>query len=73
MAVFYYTLFSSYSGASLFEDNLYMLFNVAFAGLPIMLIGALDRDVSIDSILSTPKLYQNGRLGASALQMQSVE
>ena len=63
MIIFYYTLFSSYSGASMFEDNLYSLFNVTFAGLPIIAIGAFDRDVTASTALSKPKLYDDGRLG----------
>ena len=64
MTMFYYTFSNAYSGTSMYEDYTYSLFNVCFCGLPIIAIGALDRDLSVETIKKNPLLYREGRLGA---------
>ena len=66
MTMFYYTFSNAYSGTSLYEDYIYALFNVTFCGLPVIAIGALDRDLSIETVKKNPLLYREGRLGICA-------
>ena len=63
MTMFYYTFSNAYSGTSLYEDYVYALFNVTFCGLPVIAIGALDRDLTVETVEKNPLLYREGRLG----------
>jgi len=62
LLMFYYSFMSGYSGISLFEDKVRMTFNVILS-IPIIATGIFDRDVSDQTILDHPELYESGRLG----------
>lgn len=57
---FFYGTVSLFSGQPIYEDIIYQLANVLFTATPIIALGVLDRDVPVDSALSTPALYRDG-------------
>ena len=62
---FWFCLFNSWTGKSLYDRWSLASFNVAFTALPIMAVGLFDRDIDEKRILSLeqfPELYDAGRL-----------
>jgi magnesium-transporting ATPase (P-type) len=55
-----YSFFTAVSGASLYESWVYNGFNFIL-GLPIILFGVMDRDVSPEFALRWPQVYSTGR------------
>eukprot|EP00929_Paragymnodinium_shiwhaense_P083793 TRINITY_DN44759_c0_g1_i2.p1 TRINITY_DN44759_c0_g1~~TRINITY_DN44759_c0_g1_i2.p1 ORF type:complete len:1640 (+),score=354.07 TRINITY_DN44759_c0_g1_i2:149-5068(+) len=68
----YYTLYSGYSGTSLFEDMVWNSFNVVLA-MPIVATGIFDRDVNAKQALENPRLYETGRRGLDLNVKKMVE
>lgn len=60
LVIFFFTFYSGYSGGSLFEDNVFMMYNVALAA-PSVALGIFDRDRSISELLTDPSHYAVGR------------
>mmetsp|Transcript_6325 Transcript_6325/g.8296 ORF Transcript_6325/g.8296 Transcript_6325/m.8296 type:complete len:1313 (-) Transcript_6325:328-4266(-) len=58
--LFYFTWFDGWSGQSLYESYVYAGYNF-FLGMPILLLGVFDRDVSERTSLAYPNLYMSGR------------
>eukprot|EP01061_Rhynchopus_euleeides_P023410 TRINITY_DN380_c0_g5_i1.p1 TRINITY_DN380_c0_g5~~TRINITY_DN380_c0_g5_i1.p1 ORF type:complete len:1339 (+),score=528.07 TRINITY_DN380_c0_g5_i1:76-4092(+) len=61
---FWFCLFNSWTGKSLYDRWSLAAFNVAFTALPIMAVGVFDRDIESERILSLeqfPELYDLGR------------
>ena len=62
---FWFCLFNSFTGKSLYDRWSLAGFNVAFTAFPIIAVGVLDRDVSQERVLNMdqfPELYDIGRL-----------
>jgi phospholipid-translocating P-type ATPase (flippase) len=60
LVLFAYTFCSGYSGQSLFDDYIHSAYNLILAW-PVIAFGALDRDVSIKTLLKYNILYVSGR------------
>jgi len=51
---------SGFSGQKLYNDAMYQMFNLLHSGLPAILFGVLDQDVSKETSLQNPQLYKLG-------------
>lgn len=60
MTLFFFLFFSGFSGTSLYEDNIMAGYNF-FLGLPILILGLFDKDVSSAYVTSHPAMYASGR------------
>lgn len=60
MTLFFYSMYTGYSGTSLYEDNILAGYNF-FLGLPILVLGLLDKDVSANYAMNHPEMYISGR------------
>lgn len=49
--------FSSFSGITLYDSILYTIFNVVFTAVPPIVYACLEKDVSIESMMNYPELY----------------
>jgi phospholipid-transporting ATPase len=58
--LFFFLLYSGFSGTSLFEDNILAGYNF-FLGLPILTLGLFDKDISVEYAMATPQMYEVGR------------
>lgn len=63
MSMFYYTFFSGYSGQTMYESNIYGLYNIVLS-MPVIAFGIFDRDVPSAKLLAEPDLYAPGRTRA---------
>ncbi|XP_058070915.1 probable phospholipid-transporting ATPase 5 [Magnolia sinica] len=61
LTLFYYELYSSFSGEIPYNDWYMALFNVILTSLPVISLGVLEQDVSSDVCLQFPALYQQGQ------------
>ena len=60
---FWFTLFNNFTGQSLYDQWALSLYNVVFSTFPIIVLGALDRDVEMGRLLGVdqfPELYADG-------------
>ena len=62
--LFCYSVFTGFSGTSLFDSLMFSGFNVARASLAVLLFGIIDRDVSVRASLGCPALYRDGQVNA---------
>ncbi|XVF25350.1 hypothetical protein REPUB_Repub13aG0205600 [Reevesia pubescens] len=60
LTLFYYELYTSFSGEILYDDWYMTMFNVMLTSLPVIALGVLEQDVSSDVCLQFPALYQQG-------------
>ncbi|GMI93611.1 Aminophospholipid ATPase 5 [Hibiscus trionum] len=60
LTLFYYELYTSFSGEVLYDDWYMTMFNVILTSLPVIALGVLEQDVSSDICLQFPALYQQG-------------
>ncbi|XP_039061628.1 probable phospholipid-transporting ATPase 4 [Hibiscus syriacus] len=60
LTLFYYELYTSFSGEALYNDWYMTMFNVMLTSLPVIALGVLEQDVSSDICLQFPALYQQG-------------
>lgn len=67
--LFYYTLYSGYSGVSLFDSLLYNSYNIIL-GLPVLCFGIYDQNISNQIILENKHLY---RLGRERININTIE
>lgn len=58
--LFFYGFYSGFSGKSLFEDMVYSGYNF-FLGMPPLMIGMFDKDMSQRTMLRFKKVYMSGR------------
>ena len=58
--LFFFAFFSAFSGMSLFDDMVYSGYNF-FLGMPPLLIGMFDRDMSSRTVLRFNKVYMSGK------------
>ncbi|KAJ7969255.1 Phospholipid-transporting ATPase [Quillaja saponaria] len=61
LTLFYYQLYSSFSGEVTYDDWYMVLFNVILTSLPVISLGVLEQDVSSEVSLQFPALYQQGQ------------
>ncbi|GAB9472150.1 Phospholipid-translocating p-type flippase [Globisporangium polare] len=59
---FVYGCYCLYSGQSTYYDTLLQLFNICFTSLPVLYFAVLDKDISAQTLVLYPKLYQDGFL-----------
>ncbi len=60
LVIFAFAFYSGHSGQSLFEDNIYSLYNIILAW-PVVAFGVFDRDISEETLLKYNFLYLSGR------------
>lgn len=61
--LFYYCNYSGFSGTIYLDSIVFSGYNF-YLGMPIVMMGIWDKDVSVEAVLRHPKLaYQTGRLG----------
>ncbi|PIM99409.1 Phospholipid-translocating ATPase [Handroanthus impetiginosus] len=61
LTLFYYNIFTGFSGQDLYDDWYMTMFNVLLTSLPVLSVGVLEQDVSSDVCLKFPALYQQGQ------------
>ncbi|KAF9611561.1 hypothetical protein IFM89_033565 [Coptis chinensis] len=61
LTLFYYEIYTCFSGEVIYDDWYMVLFNVILTSLPVISLGVLDQDVSADVCLQFPALYQQGQ------------
>lgn len=57
---FFFGFFSLFSGQPIYFDGFYQTYNIFYTGLPILLFGIFDQDVSSKVTLANPALYREG-------------
>jgi phospholipid-transporting ATPase len=57
---FWFGFFNSFSGTTIYEQLLYVFFNVVFAFLPIFIYGIYDKQYSRTELLANSKIYEGG-------------
>ena len=60
-ALFLYNIYQGWSGTTLFASLLLMSYNVFFTGVPIVVYGFLEQDVSDANAIKHPQLYIPGQ------------
>ncbi|CAH1415133.1 unnamed protein product [Lactuca virosa] len=63
LTLFYYELYSKFSGDVLYDGWYMLMFNLFLTSLPVISLGVLEQDVSSDICLEFPALYQQGQKG----------
>ncbi|KAM7500349.1 hypothetical protein LguiA_024763 [Lonicera macranthoides] len=61
LTLFYFEVYTSFSGEVLYNDWYMVMFNVFLTSLPVISLGVLEQDVSSDVCLQFPALYQQGQ------------
>ncbi|EEY20423.1 phospholipid-transporting ATPase [Verticillium alfalfae VaMs.102] len=56
----YYQRFNGYTGTSLYENWSLTVFNTLFTSLPVIFLGAFEKDLSAETLLKYPELYSYG-------------
>ena len=56
---FVFAFYNGVSGQKYFNEACIQLFNVVFTFFPILLLGAIDNDLSFDTVLKFPQIYQD--------------
>ncbi|XP_075051388.1 phospholipid-transporting ATPase VD [Mixophyes fleayi] len=59
--LFWYQFFCGFSGTSMTDFWMLILFNLIFTSVPPIIYGVLDKDVSADTLLVLPELYKSGQ------------
>ncbi|XP_048455998.1 phospholipid-transporting ATPase VD [Rhincodon typus] len=59
--LFWYQLFCGFSGTSMIDYWILILFNLLFTSVPPIIYGILDKDVSAETLLQLPELYSSGQ------------
>ncbi|KAF2078368.1 hypothetical protein CYY_000352 [Polysphondylium violaceum] len=57
---FWFTILNGWSGQTLYERFTLTAYNIAWTLVPIIALGALDKDVNESVVLEHPQLYQSG-------------
>ncbi|KAD3641546.1 hypothetical protein R6Q59_004164 [Mikania micrantha] len=63
LTLFYYELYSRFSGDVLYDGWYMVMYNLFLTSLPVISLGVLEQDVSSDVCLQFPALYQQGQKG----------
>uniref|UniRef100_A0A4W3I3L6 Phospholipid-transporting ATPase n=1 Tax=Callorhinchus milii TaxID=7868 RepID=A0A4W3I3L6_CALMI len=59
--LFWYQFFCGFSGSSMIDYWILVLFNLLFTSIPPIVYGILDKDVSAKTLLQFPELYKSGQ------------
>uniref|UniRef100_UPI00398EEB47 phospholipid-transporting ATPase VD-like isoform X2 n=1 Tax=Pristiophorus japonicus TaxID=55135 RepID=UPI00398EEB47 len=59
--LFWYQFFCGFSGTSMIDYWILILFNLLFTSVPPIIYGILDKDVSAETLLQLPELYTSGQ------------
>ncbi|KAJ0971346.1 hypothetical protein J5N97_019305 [Dioscorea zingiberensis] len=60
LTLFYFEVYTAFSGQSIYEDLYMLLFNVVLTSLPVIALGVFEQDVSWEVFSQFPALYQQG-------------
>ena len=61
---FLFAVHSMFSGQMIYFDGFYQVYNIFYTGLPILVFGIFDQDVSAKGTLANPKMYKEGPRGS---------
>ncbi|XP_013373547.1 PREDICTED: probable phospholipid-transporting ATPase VD isoform X2 [Chinchilla lanigera] len=59
--LFWYQFFCGFSGTSMTDYWVLIFFNLLFTSVPPIIYGVLEKDVSADTLMQLPELYQSGQ------------
>lgn len=59
--LFWFQFFCGFSGSTMSNSWVLIFFNLLFTSAPPLIYGVLDKDVSVDTLLSLPQLYKAGQ------------
>ena len=59
-ALFWYSIYTNFDCSYIFDYTYIVLYNLAFTSLAVIVLGALDQDVSDKVSLAVPQLYRRG-------------
>mmetsp|Transcript_44480 Transcript_44480/g.65162 ORF Transcript_44480/g.65162 Transcript_44480/m.65162 type:complete len:363 (+) Transcript_44480:132-1220(+) len=59
--LFYYGIFTGFTGTALYDSLMFSGFNVMWASIGILVFGVIDRDISTSASLGCPQLYSDGQ------------
>nr|XP_010915278.1 probable phospholipid-transporting ATPase 4 [Elaeis guineensis]XP_019704377.1 probable phospholipid-transporting ATPase 4 [Elaeis guineensis] len=60
LTLFYFEIYTGFSGQPVYDDWYMLLFNVILTSLPVISLGVFEQDVSSEVCLQFPALYQQG-------------
>ena len=60
LPMFYFSFYNMFSGTSLYDSWILIIYNVILTALPIVIVGTLDKDLPQEVVLANPVLYQEG-------------
>jgi magnesium-transporting ATPase (P-type) len=58
---FWFAMFNAFTGKTIYDSLLLIMFNLIFSSLPIIVYGLFDRDVSVEASMEVPQLYTLGQ------------
>ncbi|KAH7837035.1 hypothetical protein Vadar_008720 [Vaccinium darrowii] len=61
LTLFYYEVYTNFTGGVLYDDWSMAMFNVLLTSLPVIALGILEQDVSAQVCLKFPALYKQGQ------------
>lgn len=67
LTLFYYNIFTGFSGQDLYDDWYMVMFNVLLTSLPVISLGVLEQDVSSDVCLKVKTQHANENIDFSFL------
>ncbi|KAM7251337.1 hypothetical protein ACFE04_023220 [Oxalis oulophora] len=62
LTLFYYELYTKFSGQVIYDDWYMVMFNVMLTSLPVISLGVFEQDVSSEVCLQFPALYRQGQM-----------
>ncbi|XP_008835917.1 probable phospholipid-transporting ATPase VD isoform X1 [Nannospalax galili] len=67
--LFWYQFFCGFSGTSMTDYWVLIFFNLLFTSAPPVIYGVLEKDVSAETLLQLPELYQSGQQSEAYLPL----
>ncbi|XP_004645731.1 probable phospholipid-transporting ATPase VD isoform X1 [Octodon degus] len=67
--LFWYQFFCGFSGTSMTDYWVLIFFNLLFTSVPPIIYGVLEKDVSADTLMELPELYQSGQKSEAYLPL----
>ncbi|XP_037064979.1 probable phospholipid-transporting ATPase VD isoform X3 [Peromyscus leucopus] len=67
--LFWYQFFCGFSGTSMTDYWVLIFFNLLFTSVPPIIYGVLEKDVSAETLLQLPELYQSGQQSETWIHM----
>ena len=56
---FWFAFFNGFSGQKYYTEGGIQLFNTVFTSIPILVLGVIDRDLSYNTVIKYPRIYQD--------------